>query len=320
MMASSSSRPFLSRLNLIFFSLMAIFSCWELQAAPNYYYYPGLNYSELERLGEIEEVANSEKIEAYLQKMVPGLNVSYRQLIDILIAEGFHVYLRGGAVRDVLSLSMIEPNDVDLDYTGEVEDLIAICQKHHWQYTHFPNRKIVTIGDPLKGGIDAMPVRWDEETDNEASLEFTINNIFYHCNTHSFLKSSEVGLQDLIYDRIHILTNNWEAWLYQPGIHPYYKIFRFWKMVGKGYVFSNRLQEFFSSETERIIAQDPKGWEKDLNEHLSTHFYSYNDIFHGAVAIMGYDWAVEHLQNQKEALEKLHFKILREKENFTYYP
>lgn len=311
-------------LNDIFFKLyiplllIATFSFWELNGAPNYYYYPGISYSELESLGEIEEFAKSEKIEVFLKKQVPGLSVSYRGLIDVLIEEGCHVYLRGGVVRDVLSFSKIEPNDVDLDYTGKVDQLIAICQKYHWQFTHFPGRKIVTIGDPLKGGIDAMPMRWDEKTDNESMLEFTINNIFYHCNTRSFTKSSEAGLKDLTYDRINILTENWKAWLYQGGIHPYYKVFRFWKMVGKGYVFSQRLQDFFIEETKLIMNNDPKGWENDLFEHLSSHFFAYDDIFHGAIAIMGYDWTEEHLSAHKEKMEHLYYKILREKEQNTY--
>jgi hypothetical protein len=304
---------------LSLFFLLAISPISKISAAPNYYY-SAINYKKYQSLGELPGNEQTEKIEAYLQKQVPGLSASYQDVINAIIAEGHDVYLRGGVVRDLLSLSEAEPNDVDLDYTATVEELIAICEKNHWQYTHFPNRLVVTIGDHRGGAIDAMPVRCDEETDSEASLEFTINNIFYHCNTKSFLRSSEVGLIDLSYDRIHILTDNWELWLKESNAHPYYKIIRFWKMVGKGYVYSKKLQDFFFSETNKILTRDSKGFQKDLFHYVSHHHYSYQDIYHGAVAIMGYEWAQNNVSCNSDYISNLYLKAEAEKDKYTLHP
>ena len=129
---------------IFYFSSLFALTCnpVELSSAPNYYY-SGINYSEYQTLGELEQNDQTEKIEIYLQRLVPGLSASYREVIDELITEGHHVYLRGGIIRDLLSITTSEPNDVDLDYTGDVEDLIAICEKNHWRYTHFPKRQII---------------------------------------------------------------------------------------------------------------------------------------------------------------------------------
>lgn len=306
---------------IFYFSSLFVLTCnpVELSSAPNYYY-SAINYSEYQTLGELEQNDQTEKIEIYLQRFVPGLSVTYSEVIDTMIAEGHHVYLRGGIIRDLLSITTSEPNDVDLDYTGKVEELIAICEKNHWRYTHFPKRQIVIIGDYRYGSIDAMPVRSDEESAGDAALEFTINNIFYHCNTRSFLRGSEIGLQDISFDRLNIIANDWNAWLYQPSSHPYYKIFRFWKMVGKGYVYSTELQKFFYQETSKIIKKDEDGFKRDISHYLSGHLYSFDDVYHGAIAIMGYHWAQENVFKVKGEVTEQQALIYSERDQHTFYP
>lgn len=318
-MAINKKKLFFQLLFCFTFFISLFIPFWDLSAAPNYYY-SAINYEKYQKLEELKENELADKIELYLQKKVPGLDANYRDVIDALISEGYHVYLRGGVVRDLLSLSSNEPSDVDLDYTGSVQELIEILKKHHWQYTHFPHRQVVTIGDYAQGAIDAVPVRTDEEPESETSLEFTINNIFYHANTKSFLRNSEIGLMDLSYDRIHIQSNHWKVWLYQSNGHRYYKIFRFWKMVGKGYVYSEQLQRFFYEETLTIKQTDPEGFQIDLNNYLSTHLYSYDDVYHGSIAIMGYDWAQKNINSNKEEITKLHSDVEAEKSRHTYYP
>src|SRR5690606_40124502 len=136
--------------------------------------------------------------------------------------EGHDVYLRGGVLRDLLSNSPSEPNDIDFDYTGSLEDLLHILDKHQWTYTHLPERQIVIIGDHRSCSMDALPVYIAIDS-GEDSLEFTVNNIFYHCNTKTFLRGSEIGLRDLEYGRINILNEDWHKWLYNGNAHEYYK-------------------------------------------------------------------------------------------------
>jgi hypothetical protein len=291
----------------------------EVASTPNYYY-SAINYKEYQGLGELEQKEQAGKIEAYLQKQVPGLPVSYREVIDALVTAGHDVYLRGGVIRDLLSITNSEPSDVDLDYTGEVKDLITILEKNHWCYTQFPGRKLVVIGDHRHNSIDAMPVRQDEASTGDAALEFTINNIFYHCNTNSFLRGGEIGLQDLSYDRLNIIAKDWNVWLYENKSHHYYKLFRFWKMVGKGYVYSTIFQNFFYNEASKIISEDEDGFQKDVVQYLAGHLSSYDDVIHGVTAIMGYEWAQEHVVKLRSEILGLHGNIESQKDKYTFHP
>ena len=288
----------------------------EIYSSPNYFYNPRtLGHSNKENINE-----QVEKIESYLKRNVPGLSATYREVIDALIEDGSHVYLLGGIVRDLLSAAASEPNDVDLQFTGPVENLIKICEKNHWRYTHSQGKNYITIGDYKLGSIGALFIPKKKSSAGDSVLEFTINNIFYYCNTNSFLQGSEIGLEDLNGDRLQIISDDLNAWLFLSSSHPYDKIFRFWKMVGKGYIYSVKLQNFFYDETSKLLKGDPEGFKKNMINYLGGHFYSFDDVYRGSVAIMGYDWAQENvLSINGEAAEQqaLYFS---KRDQITYFP
>lgn len=311
-------------------TLMHILCAWQMtlsalfvacpgvgSASPNYYS-PSIDHHRHNREGEIEAQEQSERIEAYLQRNVPGLSASFKEVIDALIAEGHHVYLTGGVVRDLLSLNCIQPNDVDLDYLGTVEELIAILEKKQWRYTRLPEQNLVIIGDHRAGSIDAMPIK-EGKGANEYTLEFTINNIFYHCNTRAFTPGSLIGLTDLQNERLNIVAADWEQWLYQPQGHRYYKIFRFWKMVGKGYVYSLKLARFIQEETEKSLLADPEGFHGEMLNFMSKHMSSFDELNRGCMAIMGYEWALDNCAVLKDDAQKLQDVFEAKKDRHTRF-
>lgn len=317
MMSKRYSNKFLSI--FIFFLISFILNPNSfLFSAPNYYYYPNFNYQKYRELEYIDEEALSEKIEEYLKKKVPSLEVSYRDVIDAIIAEGHQVYLKGGMVRDLLSLNPTEPRDIDFDYTGTREELRELLQSKCWLYSQVPNRATIKIGNHRKHFMEAFSVD-DTINPKEESYEFTINNIFYCCKTRRFLPGSESGFRDLIYDRLNIRAKDWNDWLMRDENNCSYKIFRFWKMVGKGYVYSTELMNFFVHKTHKIIVQDKKKFHQELLGYISQHYFCFDEIYHGSVAVMGFDWSQKHITAIRKEAE-LEDKILKQrKDKYTFF-
>ena len=95
---------------------------------------------------------------------------------------------------------------------------------------------------------------------------------------------------------------------------------RFWKMVGKGYVYSMELQNFFYQETSNIIKEDSERFRRDISHYLSAHLYSFDDVYHGAIAIMGYEWAHENVFKVKGEVTERQALIHSERDQHTFHP
>jgi hypothetical protein len=271
--------------------------------------------------GERTEVAageNLENVEAFLEKQVPGVDASYQKVIDVLIAQGWDVYIRGGAMRDLLSSNPSEPKDIDFDYSGTVEELKAILDAMQWRYTQLPGRSTIIIGDHRGAHMEAVPfsVAFDY---GESLLEFTINNIFYDCKRKQLVPGTEIGLTDLFYNRLHILTSNLNAWLYRKGRHPYERIFRSWNMVGKGFVYTTDFANFIHRETVKKLHRYPDLFKEEMLHYLGSHFESFDDVYYGAIAVMGYDWAQEKVLSLRTEAEARSLAGQELRDQFTYF-
>ncbi|MFQ5728841.1 MAG: hypothetical protein ACE5GN_00580 [Waddliaceae bacterium] len=304
--------------SLIVFGLLALLNLsTSLTAAPNYYY-ASINAEQYRKLDVSQDTRQIAKIEGYLQKTVPGLPVSYREVIDTLIAEGLHVYLKGGATRDLLSLAPCEPQDIDINYSGcAIEDFVAILDKYKWTYTRKPDGFLVTIGDHRGRALEASPVRSNLDPESNP-LEVSINKIFYDCNTRKFLSFSKEGLNDLSFDRLNIVVKDIERSHFYTESEYHTKIFRFWKMVGKGYVFSTELAEFFYEETLNVLESDPETFLNELFIYLGGHYYSFDDLRRGCIVIMGYDWAQEHVISFRKKAKAYYKEVKRIQDEYTY--
>lgn len=239
----------------------------------------------------------TEVIEQFLQNTVPGLEVSYRDVFNACIAEGHDIYIKGGLIRDLLSPYKQTPHDLDFMFTGSKEQIIKILQKHHWKYTVSPGYSIIVIGDRDGVFTEGTPYKLFF-AENEFQKEFTVNNIYYHVNTKKFVFDSADGLEDLESYRLNIKSENWEQWLYgSPGYYKYAKLFRVWKMVGKGYIHQTRLEDFIREQTFLAQSSNEQLFLAELLEYLSNHVEAYDDIANGCKAIMGQEWFHKNMES-----------------------
>lgn len=259
-----------------------------------------------------------DRVENFLNRQVPGLEVSYHTVIETLINEGWDVYIRGGAMRDLLAPIPNEPKDIDFDYSGTTEELKAILDRHQWQYTQLPGRSTIVIGEHRGIHMEAVPLSV-AFGHGESSLEFTINNIFYHCNQKSLVPGTEVGVVDLSYQRLNILTSNWKTWLYRKGRHPFERIFRSWNMIGKGFVYSVDFANFLNREAVKKMHRFPDIFREEMLHYLGAHYESFDDIYYGSIAIMGYDWAQEQVLSLKDEAEKKNIAGQDLRDQFTFF-
>lgn len=259
-----------------------------------------------------------ENLEAYLQKQVPGLSISYRTVINTLINEGLEVYIRGGAMRDLLKSNISDPKDIDFDYSGTAEQLKEIVERHHWMYTQLPGRTTIVIGNHRKIPMEAVPVSV-AFSHGESTLEFTVNNIFYNCNEKKLVSGTEIGVVDLDHQRLHILTFDWNSWLYRKGRHPYERIFRSWNMIGKGFIYPSDFGNFLLKEAKNKQRRFPDFFKSEMMHYLGSHFESFNSVYYGAISTMGFEWAQENILPLKAEVEEKSLQSQEVRDRYTYY-
>ena len=289
------------------FALLLVFGIFNISHSEQCSEY--LDFSIEERLVNVEN---------FLDRQVPGLNVSYNTVISALINEGWDVYIRGGAMRDLLAPNSHDPKDIDFDFSGTAEELKEILDKNQWQHTQLPGRSTIIIGDHRGIHMEAVPLSI-AFGHGESSLEFTINNIFYYCNNQALVPGTEIGVVDLSFQRLNILTPNLHAWLYRKGRHPYERIYRSWNMIGKGFVYSIDFANFLNREAVKKMHRYPDLFREELLHYLGAHYDSFDDVYYGAISIMGYDWAQEQLLPLKEEAEQRSIKGQEIRDQFTYF-
>lgn len=258
-----------------------------------------------------------EIIETFLTNPVPGLSVSYRDVFDAIIADGHQVYLKGGMIRDLILSPNTLPNDVDFGFSCTQEELIAILAKKRWQYTAMPDYPVIRIGDRAGPFLEGLPKRFTI-TEDENELEFTVNNIFYSVADQKFILDYQTGLKDLFDRRIRVLSNDWETW-FRTGFGSYYKIFRFWKMVGKGFIYRADFEEFIRKKTLQALEEDKDLFREEILNYFSGHIHAYDEIAAGARIIMGEEWYIENIASNKDKFQAKHDLWRAEDERFTFF-
>lgn len=238
------------------------------------------------------ELEHSQKIEEYLKNIVPGLDHSYRDIFNMIIKEGHNVWLTGGAIRDLLAPEPSAPNDLDFTFDCTRDEIQRILRTNGVPYI-IPNSYLINIGlkDTVNmGGLESIYAfhAKDEE------LEFTVNTVHYHLNTSSFEGRFKKGLKDLIDKKIIVKTRDLDTWLYGwPSARPT-KIFRYWKMRGKGFHSVSHLERFIVYEAVKAFKQDPEAFRMQLLNYLGTHFSCFGQIRNGCAQTMGAKWCREN--------------------------
>lgn len=266
------------------------------------------------------EYANKvEVLEAFLQEKVPGLDATYRDVFDVFIAEGHEIYLQGGVIRDLFSSTTNYPHDVDFIFSGTVEEMEAIVTQKKWIYTSMPGYSHITIGDD-KGALMEGTMMGKYFPTNQNQLDFTVNNIIYHLNSKSFIFNCKEGFEDLENKRLRILASDWKEWLYGSlGNVRYAKLFRVWKMIGKGYIYSTQFEQFIKNETLIALESDGDRFNEELQGYLGRHFEAFGDIETGCRVMMGDKWTAEHLLSIKEEAKRENDKTKETLLQFTHF-
>ncbi|CDR33465.1 hypothetical protein [Criblamydia sequanensis] len=281
----------------------------------------GHDYIRESVISDQYEISDSDliiTIESFLQNSVPGMDATYRQVIDILIDEGQNVWISGGILRDLLGSHPDKPHDLDFSFSGNPEEIQKIADKNGWLYTFFPGSKTITIGDRNGIFMEGLPKAFSVDRKDE-SEEFTINTIYYNCNKSCFLPESKIGLADLKKRILRIKTNRWYDWLFS-GEEKYNKIFRFWKMAGKGYFFSKELESFIANEAEKAWRKDRKLFSKQMLEYLGSHYSSFDQVETGCRLVMGETWTKAAVSKLRKKAFKKDKEIDEVWDAYTHYP
>lgn len=259
-------------------------------------------------------------IEGYLKTNVPGLSVTYLDVLDAIAAEGYDVYIKGGLIRDLIQDDGKQPIDVDFSFSCTADQLEALLVKHQWHYTRLPGYDFVDIGDRNGLYLEGTPLCWTL-VDNEYKLDFTVNNILYHYNTKKFIDHSDIGINDVKNRKLNVIANDWKKWLYagDPEEKCGTKIFRFWKMVAKGYIYTIELENLIYSETLTRQQQKPELFRTELIDYLSCHYRNFEEVVRGARLIMGNEWVEETIIPLEEEIIKKEQSLKKELDEHTHF-
>ena len=253
-----------------------------------------------------EEITQAQRIEEYLHNIIPGLTLTYHEVLDMITKEGHNVWIIGGAIRDLLSPDGQYPKDLDFTFDCSMDEVERILIKNNVLHNRIPEYDVITIGKAdgceMEGIENTFSIK---ATDEE--LEFTVNTIHYHLNTATFEPRFKKGLRDLEEKKLIVNAKNLHDWLYAGQSERPIKIFRFWKMRGKGYHSSSYLERFMVIEATKAYRKNPEAFKKHMLQYLGSHFSSFDQVSNGCTLVMGPKWCkdnVDSLQTKARALNE----------------
>lgn len=226
-------------------------------------------------------------IEQFFLRCVPGLNMTYSHIFKIFVENGIDIYISGGLMRDLTFSNVL---DVDFSFTGSIEKIVEIAQKNMWQYSKRPNFPVIQIGDRKRCCLQGISTEYTLQAPIE-SLDFCVNHITYHFNTKTIIDRTGKSVDAAINKRLDIPIDDADKWLTNEVIGSIYnKIFRSWKMVGRGFVMEESLQSFIWSTTKTFLMQDREQFLKDMVFYLARDYGDYDSYKKGCALIMGNKW------------------------------
>lgn len=242
-----------------------------------------------------EEILHAQRIEEYLYTNVPGMDITYRDVFNMIISEGYNVWLTGGAIRDLLQASTTL-NDLDFTFDCSIEKLEEILIKNDVIYTKIPNYLVINIGTREGVAMEGIESSYAIHAKDE-EREFTINNIYYHINTATFEPEFKKGIKDLQEKKLAVKAKNLSEWLYGGQSERPIKIFRYWKMLGKGFSPTPELERFMAYECVKAYKKDPEEFKEQLLKYIGGHFSSFEQVKKGCMRTMGSKWTRDNFES-----------------------
>lgn len=255
-----------------------------------------------------EEIILAQRIEGYFYTKVPGMDITYRDVFNMIMDEGYNVWLTGGAIRDLILSDDPELNDMDFSFDCTIEQLEEILTRNEVLYTKIPNYLVINIGTkegvPMEGIESTYAVHAKDE-----EREFTVNNIYYHVNTATFEQEFKKGIQDLKERKLAVKAKNLSEWLYGGQSERPIKIFRYWKMLGKGFSASPELERFMAYESVKAFKKDPDAFKNHLLNYIGSHFASFDQVRRGCLRTMGSKWTRENFEVLYEQARQMDINV-----------
>lgn len=172
----------------------------------------------------------TEHLERYFTFKAPGMNISYRAILNTLERQLCIPYIVGGMVRD--ALWMKEGLDTDIGFSCSVKEIAAIARMHGWP--------VHTKGDYMNIGekgaqdrIEGKPVQFSVYAQCE-DMEYAVNSVVYDVGINSaILDITGQAVDDDRSQTIRIPCENetWRSWAEGDG--GTVKLVRYWKLRAK---------------------------------------------------------------------------------------
>lgn len=229
-------------------------------------------------------------IDKFFQNQVPGLNTTYQHVLDAFVKEGIDVYINGGAIRDLLGMRTSRILDIDFSFTGEIDKIVEIAQKNLWKFSKRPDFPVIQIGDRKECCLQGIPVKYTLKAPIE-SLEFCLNNVIYHYNTKEIIDRTGKGFDAILSRKLNIAIEDKVKWLAGSSLGTAYnRIFRFWKMIGRGFVPDPSLYAFVYSKSKDLLKQDREKFLQDMALNLGIDYGDFDSHVRGCALLMGIKW------------------------------
>jgi hypothetical protein len=243
-------------------------------------------------------------IDSFFNNTLPGVGISYHEVFQVFVNAGINVYISGGCIRDLLLQRERSVIDIDFSFDCDENKMMNIAAKHQWLYAKREDFPVIIIGERKKCCMQGISTKFTIDAPLQAN-EFPINSIYYHYNNKQLIDKTDRGFEDLFQMLIKIPMKEHEKWLQGDLMGPgYHKIFRFWKMLGRGFIPDAATQTFLMKKTEEFFKENKSQF---LEQVISCIGIDYDDklsFFKGAGMLMGKKWDNEVLKPLEQEIEK----------------
>lgn len=255
-------------------------------------------------------------IERFLLNQVPGLLVSYRTVFDRIIQEGISVFLSGGIIRDLCGRISTTPFDVDFSFNCDVERIVEIAKGNGWKYSKRPLFPVIQIGNRKECCMQGISTTYTINCPPHA-LEFGLNSVFYDYRFKTIIDPTSQGCEDILYRRLKIHLKDKKKWLFGDSMgYRYNKIFRFWKLIERGFKPEASTQSFIIKQTAIAIQTDRSLFIKELIECFGKEDSRKYTL--GCSYLMGKEWTERFIIPEQGKIENFRQTINRIWDSYTF--
>jgi len=210
---------------------------------------------------------------------IEGMDVTFRQVFDVMLGEGVCVFVVGGAIRDsIIGKKKEEIKDIDMGFGCSAKNVKNIATKHNWWKSNYSISPfgMVQLGDTSKelylegksiNGINSDRVRIPNVPTTTSSdlfaeniyRDFSCNALWYDPFNEVIVDPTGHGVEDSLKKilRIPIEKAKWDEWLDGNPT----KIYRYWKFRARGYAPADSETKDYLTMKAKDVAKKWTDWD-----------------------------------------------------------